>query len=138
MTFRIELLVKANMPTRVLDKLGKVGTCNLDACMYVNNYFVIAPNIEKKTFFATKTFKKKLLSFIKTPRYYECANNTLPKDASSIAARGANEGQISEYLKIKSVLEISEITIKSTLKGNPELKLNTADILRAGTAISNE
>jgi hypothetical protein len=138
MAFRIELLVKANMPTQVLEQLVKAGRYNLDGYKDGDNYFVTAPNIEKNVSVRGKDLEEEIIVLIKTPGYYELANNTLSKDATSIAARGANEGQISEYLKIKSMLEIPEITIKSTLKGNPELKLNTGDILIDGTAITIE
>jgi hypothetical protein len=135
MGFRIELIIKSNMPLHVLEQLVKAGRYTLEGVKDGDTYFVNAPNLEKNVSVRGKDLEEEISVSVKTPGYYIMANNTLFKDATSLVARGLDETKILDYKKITDSIGITEVKIQSTLKGSPNIKLKTGDILIDGKPI---
>ena len=128
-SFRIELVIKANMPIQVLEQLVKVGRYSLEGVKEGDKYYVTAPNLGKNVSVRGKDLVEEITVNIKTPGAFALANQTLERDLG-VAARGVDDAQIKEKMKITNSLEIPEVTIESTLKSsNVDLKLKTGDIV---------
>lgn len=124
--FRIEMIIKANMPIQVLQQLVKAGRYSLEGVKDGDSYIVSAPNLAKSVTVRDRTLEEEIIISIKTPGAFALSGNSLERNLG-IAARGIDEEQLKAMKAIK-IIEIPEVSILSTFKSDAKLELKTGDI----------
>lgn len=124
--FRIEMIIKANMPIQVLEQLVKAGRYSLEGIKDGDSYIVSAPNLGKSVTVRDKTLEEEIIVSIKTPGAFALSGNSLEKNLG-FAARSLDAEKIKEMKAIK-IIEIPEVSIQSTLKSDAKLELKDGDI----------
>jgi hypothetical protein len=136
--FRIELIVKSNMPIQVLEQLVKAGRYTLEGVKEGEQYLVTAPNMSKSVSVRGKDLEEEIIVVIKTPGAYVLTNNALAKDEAQLAMldRSGTGTQKAEMMKIKNKVDISNVVLKSTLQNATiDIKLKTGDIVVDGIPV---
>lgn len=133
---RVELVVKANMPTSVLDQLVKAGRYNIDGAVNANGEFVIsAPNVSKAVVVRGTDLVEEIYVVVQTPTKYIVASNKLEKETPIVAARTLSDVEkIREMKKITEQMQAS-VKVESLLKTQPKIEIKEGDIKIDGTAI---
>jgi hypothetical protein len=124
--FRIEMVIKANMPIQVLQQLVKAGRYSLEGIKEGESYIVSAPNLAKSVTVRDRTLEEEIIILIKTPGAFLLAGNSLEKNLG-VAARGVDTEQI-KAMKAINTIEIPEVSILSTFRTDAKLELKTGDI----------
>jgi hypothetical protein len=133
---RVELVVKANMPTSVLDQLVKAGRYNIEGAVNANGEFVIsAPNVGKAVVVRGTDLVEEIYVVVQTPTKYIVASNKLEKETPIVAARTLSD--VEKIREMKKITEQMQATVKveSLLKTQPKIELKEGDIKIDGTAI---
>ncbi len=130
-TFRIQMKIEANVPIPVLEQLVKAGRYDLTTEKKDGKYYVTAPNIEKHISVKGKDLEDKIHVQVQTPGYYALSENSLVL-GEDIVARARSAKNAEEILKPYAVqnVEVSDdISLATTLKSNPDIKLKKGDII---------
>jgi hypothetical protein len=127
---RVELVVKANMPTAVLEQLVKAGRYNIEGAVNADGEFVVsAPNAAKSVVVRGTDLVEEIYVTVQTSDKYLVSNNRMEKETPMVAAR-----TLKDVEKIRSMKAINQemqtaVKIQSTLKTQPALDLKYGDIL---------
>lgn len=127
---RVELVVKANMPTAVLEQLVKAGRYNIEGAVNANGEFVVsAPNAAKSVVVRGTDLVEEIHITVQTSDKYLVSNNRMEKETPMVAARTLSDiEKIKEMKKISQTMETA-VKIESTLKTQPKFELKVGDIL---------
>jgi hypothetical protein len=122
---RIELEIRANMPTPILKKLVKAGRYKLIGSKDGEKFVITAPNLDKHVTVGGQTLQEKVFVHVKSPIMYTIEEKKLTKYISPdvIAGITGREGSaaavdaaIKKMKKINSQIEIvTEVKLVSTL-----------------------
>jgi hypothetical protein len=133
---RIELVVKANMPSSVLDQLVKAGRYNIEGALNANGEFVVsAPNVGKAVVVRGTDLVEEIYVVVQTPTKYIVSSNKLEKETPIFVAR-----TLSDIEKLRDMKKITEqmqtsVKIESLLKTQPKIELKEGDIKIDGQVI---
>jgi hypothetical protein len=125
-SFRVEMIIKANMPIQVLQQLVKAGRYSLEGTKDGESYIVSAPNLSKTVTVRDRTLEEEIIISIKTPGAFALSGNSLERNLG-IAARGIDEEKL-KAMKAINIIEVPEVSILSTFRSDAKLELKTGDI----------
>ncbi len=140
-TIRLQLDVKANVPSAVLSQLVKAGRYSLDGGKDGETYIVIAPNLEKAIRIGGKDLEEIITITVQTPGYFVLNDNMLSKDIdeTTIAARSNNAEEAAAMIrKMRAINQNVElhVNVVSTSGYKGEVDLSKYKLVIDGNEIT--
>lgn len=134
-TIRVQLEVKANIPSAVLAQLVKAGRYSIDGSKDGETYIVSAPNLEKSITIGGKDLEEEIKITVQTPGYFALNDGVLSKDINveELAARG--EADLEKMKRIKEDVNML-INVVSTSKYKGEVDLSKYKLVVDGKEIT--
>ena len=134
---RVELEIRANMPTQILDELVKAGRYSLDGLSADGSFVVNAPNLEKTVTIRGTDLQEEIIVHVKSADKYLVQGGVMEKDLGLVAARGT-EAEAKAMKKFNTNIECSVRVVSTMSKQPTAMKLQRGDILIGGEPIDFE
>ncbi|MCH2042924.1 MAG: hypothetical protein MK212_02195 [Saprospiraceae bacterium] len=140
---RVELEIKTNMPTSIMEQLVKVGRYGMEGNLENGEFAINIPNLEKAVTIKGIDLEEEIIVHAMTPDMYILDNGVLKKDPEMVLAMADRTQGRSTAAELKTIhnnivvkaLAKENITIKFTQIGDLEIDteaLENGDIIIDG------
>lgn len=141
---RVELEIKTNMPTNIMEQLVKVGRYGMEGNLENGEFAVNIPNLEKAVSIKGIDLEEEIVVHAMTPDMYILDNGILKKDPAMVLAMAERTQGRSTAAELKTIH--NKIVLKALAKGNVtikftqvgDLKINTDELQKGDILINGE